>query len=237
MVGRNALITIVVVALTSLLAVSAMSQQKRAAPPSTPTATRPTEREGESQIEMFVRYSMPGKEHKLLQRMAGRWETVSKYWKEPGEPPVEAKGSAKRKLVLDGRFIMEELDGGVLGMPFRGVGLYGYDAFEKKYTSAWLDTTSTAICTYLGVYDEKKDLVDFVGEYGDPWTGVKMKIRGVTRFLGEDKHALELYMPTDKGGERKLLEIVYTRAQPKPKRETTTSAPAVVPARQPHENE
>jgi hypothetical protein len=74
--------------------------------------------------------------------------------------------------------------------PFRGLALYGYDAFEQQYTSAWVDTMSTAILTNLGSYDSTNDVVRFTGEYKDPWTGTKKKERGVTRFLGRDQHAL-----------------------------------------------
>ena len=232
MILRNTVITVASLALTSLVAVSVMSQERPLTdrPATQPSAARPSttqsaKRGVEVEIETWVRHAMPCKEHKLLDRMAGRWGTVSTYWKAPGDPPVESKGTAERKWILDGRFMMEELDGGVLAMPFRGVGLYGFDAFEKKYTSAWLDTTSTAICTYLGAYDEKKDLVEFVGDYGDPWTGEKKRIRGVTRFMGRDKHALELYLPKEGGGEHKLLEIVYTRTPLKRERKATSSAP------------
>jgi hypothetical protein len=234
MILRNAVITVAGLALTSLVAVSVMSQERPLTdrPATQPSTTQPAQRGVEVEIETWVRHAMPAKEHKLLDRMAGRWETVSTYWKAPGAPPVESKGTAERKWILDGRFMMEELDGGVLVMPFRGVGLYGFDAFEKKYTSAWLDTTSTAICTYLGVYDEKKDLVDFVGDYGDPWTGEKKRIRGVTRFMGHDKHALELYLPKEGGGEHKLLEIVYTRRAVK-HGESATGIPTSAPRSRP----
>ena len=63
----------------------------------------------------------------------------------------------------------------------------------------------------LGVYDKAHNVVNFVGKYGDPWTGVKKKSRGVTRFFNKDKHALELYAQGADGREFKLLEIIYTR--------------------------
>jgi hypothetical protein len=196
------------------LACAVVVSQER--PPATPpgargqdtTSTRP---ESESQIETWVRHAAPGKEHKLLEHMLGRWETVTTYRQEASSPPVQARGRCERKWVLDGRFVQEELDGGLLGMPFRGVGAYGYDAFERKYTSVWMDTTSTAITTYLGVYDEEKKLVNFTGLYGDPWTGEKKKVRGVTRLESPEQEVLELYLPKPDGGEFKMLEIVYHR--------------------------
>jgi len=154
---------------------------------------------------------MPGPEHKLLDRMAGSWDTLTRYWPAPDAELVESKGTSQRKWILDGRFLMEELDGGNLALPFRGLGLYGYDAFERKHTSAWVDTMNTSILTNLGTYDKTNDMVNFIGQYKDPWTGTRKPERGVTRFLGNDKHVLEIHVTEPNGKEFKMLEITYTR--------------------------
>lgn len=172
--------------------------------------------DAESQVEIWARHAMPGKPHGLLERITGEWETLTTYRMKPDTETVDAKGTCKRKWILGRRFVQEDLDGGRLVMPFKGLGLYGYDAFEKKYTSAWMDTTSTAMMTYRGVYNKQNDAVRFVGEYGDPWTGVKKKCRGTLRFVDADKHVLELHVPDADGEEYKILEIVYTRKKDAP---------------------
>ena len=166
----------------------------------------------ERQIEKLVHYMMPGKAHALLDRMAGRWETRTRYWTKPGAEPVEAKGTSARKWILERRFLLEELDAGNLALPFQGVGLFGYDAFEQQYTSAWVDTMSTAILTNLGRYDKTNDVVRFIGQYKDPWTGHNKPNRGITRFVSADQHVLELHVTEPDGQEFKMLEITYTRA-------------------------
>ena len=175
------------------------------------TPPKPASRDAESAADTLVRYAMPGPEHKLLDQMAGSWDTLTRYWPAPGTEVVEAKGTSQCKWILDGRFLMEELDGGDLALPFRGVGLFGYDAFEQKFTSAWVDTMNTSILTNLGTYDKTNDVVNFTGVYKDPWTGTRKKERGVTRFLGKDKHALEIHLTEPDGKEFKMLEITYTR--------------------------
>jgi hypothetical protein len=172
-------------------------------------------KDAEAQADTFARYAMPGPEHKVLDRMAGAWDTVTRYWPAPSAEAVEAKGTSRRKWILDGRFLMEELDGGNLVLPFSGVGLYGYDAFEQKHTSAWVDTMNTSILANLGIYDRTNDVVNFTGQYKDPWTGTRKKERGVTRFLSRDKHTLEIFVAEPDGKEFKMLEITYTR-QPTP---------------------
>jgi hypothetical protein len=174
------------------------------APPARP-------RDAEAQAETFARYSMPSPEHKVLDRMAGAWDTLTRYWPAPGAEPVEAKGTSQRKWILDGRFVMEELDGGNLVLPFKGVALYGYDVFEQKHTAAWVDTMNTSILANLGSYDRTNDVVNFSGQYKDPWTGTKKKERGATRFISKDKHTLEICVTEPDGKEFKMLEITYTR--------------------------
>jgi len=167
----------------------------------------------DQQIEAMARYALPGREHQVLTRMAGTWEAVTRYWMRPDVEPAESKGTSTRKWILDGRFLMEELDGGNLALPFRGVGLFGYDAFEKKYSSAWADTTSTAILTNLGFFDKTNNVVNFTGEYKDPWTGTRKKSRGLVRFVGPDRQVLELHVTEASGREFLMLEITYTRKE------------------------
>jgi Protein of unknown function (DUF1579) len=182
-------------------------------PPSALQPTKDTHHvpDAEAQANTFARYAMPGPEHKVLDRMAGTWDTLARYWPVPSAEPVEAKGTSRRKWILDGRFLLEELDGGNLVLPFRGLALYGYDAFEQKHTSAWVDTMNTSILSNLGTYDRTNDVVNFSGQYKDPWTGAKKKERGVTRFLSKDKHVLEIYVTEPDGKEFRMLEITYTR--------------------------
>lgn len=167
-----------------------------------------------AQIDNLVRYAMPNEHHKLINPMAGHWTTVTRYWMQPGTEPAEANGTSTRKWILGGRFLLEELDGGDLALPFQGLALYGYDAFERQYTSAWVDSMSTAILSNLGTYDKTNDLVRFTGYYKDPWSGQKLKNRGLLRFQGPDRQVLELHVTRPNGREFKMLEITYTRAKP-----------------------
>jgi hypothetical protein len=206
--GAGAVITL---ALLSESHAPAANNPVISSPPAQPTNAASATPDSEAQIEFLVRYAMPGQHHKLLDRMAGPWDTLTRYSPKAGADSVESAGRSTRKWILDGRFLMEELDGGNLALSFRGLGLYGYDAFEQKYTSAWMDTLNTSILTNLGLYDPAKDAVNFAGQYKDPWTGSAKKERGVIRFLGKDKHVLELYVTDPGGQERKMLEITYSR--------------------------
>ena len=165
----------------------------------------------DAQVARLVQYAMPGERHKLLERMAGRWNIAIKYRMNSAAPVVKSQGTCVRKWILGGRFLLEEFDGGSLGLPYKGLAIYGYDSFAKKYTSAWLDTMSTAITTNLGSCQDACREISFEGRHGDPWTGVIRPSHGITRFVNENQHVLELHEPDNTGKEFKILEIVYTR--------------------------
>ena len=154
---------------------------------------------------------MPGEHHRVLGKLAGSWNMAVKYRMSADSPVVESKGTCERKWILGNRFVLEEFDGGSLALPFQGLAIYGYDAFDKKYTSVWVDTTNTAMTTSAGTCQEDCRVIAFVGRHGDPWSGTKKPSRGVTRFVNDDQHVLELYEPDREGKEFKVLEITYTR--------------------------
>jgi len=165
----------------------------------------------ETLIANMVQYAMPAPQHRLLDRMAGKWKTSVKYQMTADAPVVESEGSCERKWILGNRFLQEEFDGGDLALPFQALAIYGYDRFEKKYTSAWVDSLTTAITTYLGTCKDPCDVITFLGQHGDPWTGKKRPSRGVTTFVTDKKHTVELFESGHDGKEYKILEITYTR--------------------------
>jgi len=81
-----------------------------------------------------------GGPHKLLAGMAGSWTTKIKSWCEPKKPPMESIGTCEQKMVLGGRFLHQEFTGEMMGSPFTGIGVNGYDNHTKKYVSTWMDS-------------------------------------------------------------------------------------------------
>ena len=200
----------ILVGATALVTAEVVSQEKPAAPDAEPQA----QPEEESPIDIWVRHAMPGEHHRVLGKLAGDWQMAVEYRMNADAPAVTSEGTCQRKWILGRRFVLEEFDGGSLGLPFQGLVIYGYDAFEDKYTSAWVDTMNTAITTSRGTCQEPCRQISFVGRHGDPWTGTIRQTHGLTRFVSDDQHVLELYEPDNSGREFKILKIVYTRQQP-----------------------
>src|SRR6187401_2277448 len=73
----------------------------------------------------------PGPAHKALEALVGNWKAEVKCWQEPGSSPNVSQGTAKTSWILNGRFLEEEFQGEMMGKPFTGVSLMGYDNLKQ----------------------------------------------------------------------------------------------------------
>src|SRR5262245_37478692 len=90
----------------------------------------------EQMMKKMEELAAPGPEHKILTALVGEWEAQAQcYMAGPDAAPTVSKGIAKTKWILGGRFVQEEFDGEMMGKKFHGLGLTGYDKFNKKYIS------------------------------------------------------------------------------------------------------
>lgn len=150
----------------------------------------------------------PGENHKLLQKEVGSWTIEMKAWMGPGEPTVST-GGAEVKSIMEGRYIVEEMSGSMMGKPFTGQGMSGYDNVKQKFVTTWIDSGSTGIGYGEGAAD-KDGKVTILMKYADVMSGKPATMRVVTRWEGNDKHVSEFF--EKKGGkEVKTMEIAYTR--------------------------
>jgi hypothetical protein len=133
-----------------------------------------------------------------------------KAWMAPGQPPTEATGSAEVKSLFGGRFIHEEFHGSMMGEPFSGIGMTGYDNATKKYVSTWTDSMSTNIMRTEGSYDAAKKAYTYDASYVDPLMGPKT-MRIVARVLDKDNHVSEFFEPGPDGQWVKMMELAYKR--------------------------
>ncbi len=166
----------------------------------------------EQMMKKMEELAAPGPEHKLLADMAGEWDAeVRSYMTAPGAPPTVSKGTRRSRMILGGRFLQEEFQGEMMGKKFTGMGLTGYDKFNKKYVSLWMDDMGTGMFTSEGTSDESGKVLTFNGKMDEPMTGEKAKpVRAITRILGPDKHVFEMH-DLVLGDKSKVLEITYTR--------------------------
>jgi hypothetical protein len=145
-----------------------------------------------------------------LASTAGTYDLKIKSWQEPGGPPMEQTGTATRKMVLDGRVLLEELTSSMMGMPFTGQGMTGYDNVTGKYWSTWNDSMSTGLMVSEGTCDAKR-VCTFTGSWNDPITKGPMTVRMTSRWTSPTTEITEMYGPGKDGKEMKMMEMTYTK--------------------------
>jgi hypothetical protein len=164
----------------------------------------------QAMMEVYQKLATPGEPHKQLASLAGSWTTQTKEWMEPGKPPSESTGSVEMKMLLDGRFLQQEFNGNMMGQPFSGIGITGYDNLRKRYVSNWIDTMGTGIFSMEGTASADGKAITLKGQHAE-LEGGQMTHRAVWKIVDSNTQTFDMY-GTHKGGkEMKVMEIVYTR--------------------------
>jgi hypothetical protein len=175
---------------------------------SKPAAAEP---DHEAMMKKWMEIATPGPQHKGLEAFAGEWEVESKWWMAPDAPPMESKGTSKVHSILGGRYVQEEHTGEMMGKPFNGIGITGYDNFKKKYVSFWIDDAGTGMFTSEGTADPAGKMFTFHGKMDDPMTGEKDKpMKMILRTVNANKRVFEMH-DLSKGEKSLCGEMTYTR--------------------------
>ncbi len=125
----------------------------------------------QAMMEAWKKLATPGEPHKLFASLAGNWTTTTKEWMEPGKPPTESTGTADMKMLLDGRFLYQEFNAQMMGQPFSGIGIDGYDNITKKYVTAWIDTMGTGIFMMEATASADGKTITLKGSHPEPGGG------------------------------------------------------------------
>jgi len=152
----------------------------------------------------------PGPAHKALQPLVGNWKADVKCWMDPSGSPDVSQGTAKANWIFNGRFLQEDFHGEMMGKPFTGRTLLGFDNTKQTFNSVWMSDTQTAIFTSEGKGDRDNKAITLEGKTSCPATGRKdIPMKTVLRLISPDKHVLEMYDGSQ--GNAKTMEITYTR--------------------------
>ena len=87
------------------------------------------------------------------------------------KPPMESTGTCEQKLVLDGHYLQQIYTGDMMGAPFTGINLLGYNNHTRKYESVWIDSMSTAIYYFVGKGSADGKTITQECSYDDPVRG------------------------------------------------------------------
>ena len=153
----------------------------------------------------------PGPGHQALNALEGNWKAEVKCWMDPGGSPEVSQGTARATWKFNGRFLEEEFHGQMMGKPFTGRTLLGFDNTKQTFNSVWVSDTQTSMFTSEGKGDSGNKVITLEGKASCPATGRKdIPMKTVLRVISPDKHVLEMF-DASQGQNAKTMEITYTR--------------------------
>jgi hypothetical protein len=163
-------------------------------------------------MKTMMALATPGKPHLVLAEMVGTWENVARM-DMPGAPAGEpSKGKTVSKMILGGRFLQSEMETSMMGMPMHGVGLMGYDNYEKKYFLFWVDDMGTTYSFAEGVASRDGKTITLYGKMNEPTTGeIGKPVKYVYHFISKDSYTFEIHDLTLDGTKTRMMEVTYTR--------------------------
>ena len=164
----------------------------------------------QAEMEAYAKAGAPGAAHQALASTVGNYDLKVRSWMEPGGPPMEEAGTATRAMALDGRVRVESVSSKMMGAPFTGHGMLGYDNVTGKYWSTWNDSMSTGLMVSEGTCDDSRACT-FTGSWNDPVKKGPVTARMTTRWTSPTTEVFEMYGPGRDGKEMKMMEMTYTK--------------------------
>lgn len=172
----------------------------------------PMSAEQEAEMVKIMKLGAPGEAHKHLKYFVGKWRTKTKIWMSgPGSPPMESDGTSDMTWTLGERFILDRHHGSMMGQPYEGIGMTGYDNYRNMYVSSWCSNMGTNMLTMTGARHPETGVVTYYGEMDEP----RLKVIGrtvkyVTRIIDEKTYTFTI-IDLHAGDDYKVIEITYTR--------------------------
>lgn len=152
----------------------------------------------------------PSAHHLAMQRSEGTWDAVVKMFTAPGKPPMVSKGVEVNKLVPGGLWLQSEFKSEMMGTPFEGRGLFGYDPASGKHVGTWVDSMVTSLALPVGTC--KDDCREITMTFDGPgMDGKPVTYKEVTVEKTPDLRIMTMSIKGKDGVFQPNMVIEYTR--------------------------
>jgi len=148
----------------------------------------------------------PGPEHEVLKKLAGTWDAALEMVFGPGSPPVTLSG-VETDTLFAGRWIHTEFKSDMMGQPYEGHGLVGWDPEKKVYVTVWADTMLPGMLRSEGTWDKATSTMTAFTEAPGP-AGGTVRVKSVTTWPADGERVVKSYMPAD--APEPYMTITYT---------------------------
>lgn len=167
--------------------------------------------EMQAMMEAYMEAGTPGEQHAELAESAGEYKaTVKSYL--GGPEPMVSEAISTREMILGGRVLHETFRGDMMGQPFVGHSMVGYDNVRQMYWSTWVDSMSTTIMTSWGTWDDEKQALVMEGSYSDPLSGGPKPVKTILRYPEPGVETLEMWEAHGEDDEMvKTMEMISVK--------------------------
>jgi hypothetical protein len=118
---------------------------------------------------------------------------------------MQCTATVRAKIILGGRFLLQNIEGYCADQPVEAIGVIGYDNATGRYEAASFDNMGTSISRHVGEMNDAGDIV-LHSAYQDQVTGEKVD-RRTARTMISAREWLETAHETRNGDERKGMAI------------------------------
>ena len=109
----------------------------------------------------------PGPEHDLLRSLEGSWDIEARHCLDHGGGAV-TKGTETCALGCGGFWLITDHRSEMMGKPFLGHGVLGFDPLKRKYVLAWASSMSGTLIDFEGAYDKAAKTLTLTGDIPGP---------------------------------------------------------------------
>jgi hypothetical protein len=147
--------------------------------------------------------------HKMLAKTNGTWTGEVTMWMAEGAPAQTSASTSVTESIYDGLYSQTKHSGDMMGMPFQGTSIMGYDNMKKEFFSTWIDNMGSGVMVMTGQMTGKT--INLSGNVRC-MNGQDAPMREVFTMVDDDHMTMEMYGPDPATGkEYKNMEIKYTR--------------------------
>lgn len=151
----------------------------------------------------------PTAEHRLLAEHAGRWKIACTLYMGPGVPPMQSEATEEVEMV--GPFwTVSKFESSMMGMPFVGRALMGFESHTGKFVSTWVDSFSPVLFHFTG--SRQGDTITLFADALSAMTGTVTRHRATEQHISKDERLFEMFCTLPDGSELKMMSNHYRRA-------------------------
>ena len=164
-------------------------------------------------MKNMMDYGTPGPMHAMMASWDGTWTGDMSMWDYDGAEPRKEVTTSTSKTIMGGKYQQTNFSGNMMGMPFEGISIMGYDNASKKFNSSWFDNFSTGIMNMSGNWDEATKTLTLDGSMPDiNRPGKECSFKETFKVVDADNQVMEMWGPDPKTGKQyKMMEIKMTR--------------------------